>query len=195
MQRRQLGRTSVLLPSIGQGTTGTGPYLSLDEDRDRQRVSVLRAGIELGMNFIDTAELYGGGHGEEIAGRAIAGLRDHVFLASKFSPSNNTSVGIEKALAGSLRRIATDYLDLYQVHWPNPYVPLEETLGCLVRLVEKGMIRHIVLCNFSLPELEQACRLARIASVQLEYNLVERGIESDLLPFCERNGITVLAYS
>lgn len=195
MERRQFGRTNVRLPLIGQGTTGTGPLSSLDKERDRNRVSVLRAGIELGMNFIDTAELYGGGHGEEIAGRAIAGLRDSVFVASKFNPSHSTAAGIEKALEGSLRRLGTDYLDLYQVHWPNPFVPLEETLGCLTRLVEKGKILHIGLGNVSLPELERACRFADIASVQMEYNLVERSIESDVLPFCERNGITVLAYS
>lgn len=192
---RRLGRTDVRLPWIGMGTTGTGPFSSRDERRDRDRVAVLRAGIDLGLNFIDTAELYGGGHGEELAGRAIAGLRDRVFVASKFNPSHGDAAGIEKALEGSLRRLDTDYLDLYQEHWPNPHVPREETLGCLARLVEKGKIRHIGLSNVSLRELEEACKLVRIASVQVEYNLVERSIESDILPFCEHNGITVLAFS
>lgn len=177
------------------GTTGTGPLSSKNEQRDRDRVAVLRAGIDLGLTFIDTAELYGGGHGEEIAGRAIAGLRDRVFVASKFNPSHADAAGIAKALEGSLRRLGTDYLDLYQEHWPNPHVPREETLGCLAKLVEKGKIRHIGLSNVSLKELEEACKLVTIASVQVEYNLVDRSIESDILPFCERNGITVLAFS
>jgi len=195
MKRRRLGRTDIQLPLVGQGTTGTGSFSSLDEERDRNRVSVLRAGIESGSNFIDTAELYGGGHGEELAGRAIAGIRDRVFLASKFNPSHSAAAELEKALERSLRRLGTDYLDLYQVHWPNPFVSREETLGCLTRLVEKGKIRHIGLSNFSLAELKEACRIADIASVQLEYNLIERNIENDILPFCERSGITVIAYS
>ncbi len=195
MERKQLGRTGVFLPAIGQGTTGTGPLSSRDIERDRHRVRVLRRGIELGMNFIDTAELYGGGHGEEIAGQAVAGVRHQVFLSSKFNPSHSTSPAMELALEGSLRRLGTDYLDLYQFHWPNPFVPLEETFGGLSRLVEKGKIRYIGLSNFSLPEIEKACRIADIASLQMEYNLTERGIESEVLQFCEQQGMTLLAYS
>lgn len=195
MERRPLGRTLDSLPAIGQGTTGTGPFSAKDDTRDLDRVRVLRQGIALEMNFIDTAELYGGGHGEEIAGRAIAGAREKVFLSSKFNPSNNTAAGIERALEGSLRRLRTDYLDMYQVHWPNPSIPLGETLGALARLVEKGKIRHVGLSNFSLPELEQACTLVDIVSVQVEYNLTDRSIEFDLLPFCEQNNVTVIAYS
>lgn len=195
MEQRRLGGTEVLLPLVAQGTTGTGPATSADKARDRNRVAVLRAGVECGITFIDTAELYGGGHGEEIAGQAIAGMRDRVFLASKFNPAHNTASGIVRALEGSLRRLGTDYLDLYQVHWPNPSVPIEETLATLTTLVDQCKIRHIGLCNFSLPELEAACSLADIASLQVEYNLTERIIESDLLPFCRENRITALAYS
>lgn len=195
MKQRRLGNSDVLLPLVAQGTTGTGPSMLADVERDRNRVEVLRAGIECGMTFIDTAELYGGGHGEEIAGKAIAGMRDRVFLASKFSPSNSTAAGVVRALEGSLRRLGTEYLDLYQLHWPNPDVPLEETLGALVRLVEERKIRHIGLSNISLPELRLACNVAAIASVQVEYNLTERLVEAELLPFCQEQGITVLAYS
>ena len=194
MLLKKLGRTEVFLPAIGQGTTGTGPLATRDEARDRHRIRVLQQGIDLGMTLIDTAELYGGGHGEELTGRAIAGRRHQVFLASKFNPANNAPAAMESALLGSLKRLGTDYLDLYQMHWPYPSLPIEETLGGLARLVEKGVIRRIGLSNVCLAELERACQVAEIASVQLEYNLTDRSIEADVLPFCEQHGISVLAY-
>jgi aryl-alcohol dehydrogenase-like predicted oxidoreductase len=195
MHLRNFGRTDIYLPAIGQGTTGTGPLATRDEAKDRHRIRVLQQGIELGMNFIDTAELYGGGHGEELAGKAIAGRRSQVFLASKFNPANNRPDDIERALCGSLQRLGTDYLDLYQMHWPNPAVPIEETLAGMTHLVEKGLVRYIGLSNVSLPELKQACKITKIESVQLEYNLTDRSIEADILPFCKQHGITVLAFS
>jgi diketogulonate reductase-like aldo/keto reductase len=168
---------------------------SRDAIKDNHRIHVLRHGTDLGMTLIDTAELYGGGHGEEVAGRAIAGQRERVFLTSKFNPSNNAPSSMERALSGSLKRLGTDYLDLYQMHWPNSAVPIEETVAGMMQLVEKGIVRHIGLSNVSLPELQQACKIAPISSVQLEYNLTERSIEADILPFCQQHGITVLAYS
>jgi diketogulonate reductase-like aldo/keto reductase len=194
MKLRAFGRTSTLIPVIGQGTTGTGAMSSRDASKDLHRIRVLQQGIDLGMTLIDTAELYGGGHGEEVAGRAIAGQRERVFLASKFNPSNNAPAAMEQALAGSLQRLGTDFLDLYQMHWPNPAVPIEETLAGMMRMVEKGKVRHIGLSNVSLPELQQACKIAPISSVQLEFNLTDRSIEYEILPFCKQQGITVLAY-
>jgi aryl-alcohol dehydrogenase-like predicted oxidoreductase len=195
MNLRNFGCTGISLPAIGQGTTGTGPLSTRDDAKDRHRIRVLQQGIELGINFIDTAELYGGGHGEELAGKAIAGRRSQVFLASKFNPANNRPDDMERALSGSLKRLGTDYLDLYQMHWPNPAVPIEETLAGMTNLVKKGLFRYIGLSNVSLPELERAYKYAKIASVQLEYNLTDRSIEADILPFCEQHGITVLAFS
>ena len=195
MRLRKLGRTDASVSIIGQGTTGTGPLSAIDVAKDRQRIRILQQGIELGMNFIDTAELYGGGHAEELVGEAITGRRSQVFLASKFNPNNNRPSDMEHALSGSLKRLKTDYLDLYQMHWSNPAVPLEDTLAGMTQLVEKGIVRYIGLSNVPLPELEWAVKNANIASVQYEYNLTERSIESKILPFCKQHSITVLAYS
>src|SRR3972149_12182880 len=125
MITKQLAKTSIRVSAIGQGTTGTGSYNRINKQRDTERIRVLRKGIELGMNFIDTAELYGGGHAEEIVGKAIKGIRRKVFLASKFNPEHATSAGIKSALEASLKRLKTGYLNLYQVHWPNPSVNVE----------------------------------------------------------------------
>lgn len=194
MKRKRLGRTNQDISAVGLGTTGTGPKQSAEPSRDAHRVRVLRAAVDAGMNFIDTAELYGGGHGEEIAGQAILGIRQRVFLASKFNPDNSSARALEDALNSSLDRLRTDYLDLYQVHWTNPYVPLEETLDAMTALVSKGKIRYLGLCNSSLGELEAATKTAVISAVQVEYNLIERSVELDVLPFCEQEGISVVAY-
>jgi aryl-alcohol dehydrogenase-like predicted oxidoreductase len=195
MRRRRLGKTDAHLPVVGLGTTGTGPLGSRDAEKDAGRVRVLREAVDLGLDFIDTAELYGGGHAEEIVGEAVSEMRDRVFIASKFNPDNASRASMARSLEASLRRLRTDHVDLYQAHWPNPFIPLEETMEGLAALQRAGKIRHIGVSNFSLPELEAACRVAPIASIQLEYNLLERGIEAALLPWCRAAGITVLAYS
>ena len=195
---RYLGNTSVKLPALGQGTTQTGSYAISTDEGDRQRIGVLRLGIELGMSLIDTAELYGGGHSEEVVGTAIKGIRDNVFLASKFRPENSTAEGLMRAIEGSLRRLQTDYLDLYQWHWPNPQVPLEETLDALLTLKSQGKIRFIGVSNFTVKELETARSHggpSEIASTQVEYNLSQRAVERDVLPYCQREHVTLLAYS
>jgi len=194
VKRKRLGRTDQDISAVGLGTTGTGPRQNADSSRDAHRVRVLRAAVDAGMNFIDTAELYGGGHGEEIAGWAISGIRQSVFLASKFNPANSSARALEDALNSSLDRLRTDYLDLYQVHWTNPFIPLEETLDAMTALVSKGKVRYLGLCNASLGEIEIATKIAAISAVQVEYNLIERSVELDVLPFCEREGISVVAY-
>lgn len=150
------------------------------------------------MNLIDTAELYGGGHAEEIVGKAIKGLRDKIFVTSKFNPDNNTFKGVVRAVEDSLKRLNTDYIDLYQVHWPNPRIPIQETMEALDHLVNDGKIRNIGLSNFTLNEFLEAqavLGVRKIVSNQVEYNLVERSIENDLLPYCKENGVTIIAYS
>lgn len=195
---RYLGKTSLRLAAIGQGTTQTGGYAAKSNEKDRQRIEVLRLGLELGMNFIDTSELYGGGHAEEIVGEAVKGIRQQVFLASKFNPEHNTYQGVIRAAEGSLRRLQTDYLDLYQAHWPNPQVPLQETLGAMQTLVQHGKVRYIGVSNFTPGELRAARSLgmaAEISSCQMEYNLFERTMENEMFPYCQREGVTILAYS
>lgn len=194
---RTLGNTPVKLPVIGQGFTQVGSYESMTEEKDRSRIEALRYGIELGFNFLDTAELYGGGHSEEVVGKAVRGMRERVFIASKFNAEHGSFQGVIRAAEGSLRRLQTDYLDLYQMHWPNPEIPIDETLRALHSLVEQGKVRFIGVSNFTVSELAYA-RLASslpIVSNQMEYNLFERSVEKEMLPYCQREGVTLLAYS
>jgi aryl-alcohol dehydrogenase-like predicted oxidoreductase len=198
MRYRKLGLTGIEMPIIGQGTTGVGRACDNTFKNDKDRIAVLRNGIELGMNYIDTAELYGGGHAEEIVGKTIQGIREHVVIGSKFNPNNSDEKGIRQSLEGSLKRLNTDYIDLYQLHWPSPFIPMEETLSSLDRLLEEQKIRAIGLSNFSLNQLEYALEFldaGKIAAIQVEYNLIERSIENDLLPFSIKNNISVLCYS
>jgi diketogulonate reductase-like aldo/keto reductase len=196
MIRRELGSTGEMIAAIGQGMTRTGATGS--PEADQNRVDVIRRGIELGMNLIDTAELYGGGHGEEVAGRAISGIRDEVFLTGKFNPGNAGREDVIAAAERSLKRLGTDHFDLYQVHWPNPAVPHDETLRAMEALVVQGKARHIGVCNYTPEQLAEARAAApgvTISTVQAEYNLFQRQVERGLLQYCGGEGITMLAYS
>ncbi len=186
------------LPAIGQGCMGIGGRFIANLSRDAEQIAALQLGIDLGMNFIDTAEGYGAGHSEELAGEAVEEMRNMVFLASKVSPSHLTAKALVTACEGSLRRLRTDRIDLYQIHWPNPAIRLEETLEGLARLREQGKIRHIGVSNFSLPELRRVRSIldsVPLFSVQSEYNLFERGPEEELIPWCSREGSLFIAYS
>ncbi len=195
MRYKQLGNTSATIPAIGMGTMGVGGYFGRDDSRDDHFVSVLEQGIDAGLILIDTAEAYGKGHSEELVGRAIKGKRQDLIVASKVSPDHLRHDEIIKAAEESLGRLQTDYIDLYQVHWPNPSIPIAETMEAMARLVQSGKIRYVGVSNYSLPELKEALTCIReIAAVQVEYNLFDRTIEEDILPFCKTHSISVLAY-
>lgn len=176
--------------AIGQGTGGD------DVCDDALRIRVIQAGVAFGMTFIDTAEVYQNGHSEEVVGKAVKHMRKDVFIASKFSPEHASYDGIMNAVKGSLKRLSTDTIDLYQVHWPNPTVPISETMRALSELQENGHIRHIGVSNFSLDNFKEAQKTTaeKIVSNQVEYNLFERGIETDLLPYAVQNDVMILAY-
>ena len=198
MLYKELGHTGIKVPAIGQGTTGTGSYLNFDPAKVKERMEVLRYGIELGMNYLDTADLYGGGLSEEVVGEVIKGRRHKVFLASKFNPKANVFDSVINSVEGSLKRMKTDFIDLCQIHWPNPLLPLSEIMNALVKLIDQGKIRYIGVSNFSLEEFKEAqsCLTNQtIVSNQVEYNLIDRSIENDFLPFCEKAGVTLIAYS
>lgn len=198
MEYRELGRTGWKVPVLGQGTWGIGGFYSKDESKDAEAIEAIRLGIELGMAFIDTAEAYGGGHSEEVVGKAIADTKAEVFVATKVSPEHLSYESVIRSAKASLRRLNVKTIDLYQVHWPNPRIPIRETMRAMERLVKDGLVRFIGVSNFSVSELEEAmASLAReeIVSNQVEYSLLERGIERDMIPFCERERITVIAYS
>jgi diketogulonate reductase-like aldo/keto reductase len=181
---KELGDTGVTVPEIAQGTW-----------QFKGDAQPLRLGIDLGARFIDTAEKYGN---ESVAGEAIRGRRQDVFLASKISPSHFRRHDVVKAAEASLRRLQTDYLDLYQLHLPNYVVPIAETMSAMEELVVAGKIRFIGVSNFSVAELKRAnaaLSRTRIVSNQVRYSLLDRAPERELLPYCEANRISLLAYS
>jgi len=198
VEYRELGRTGWKVPVLGQGTWGIGGFYSRDESGDAEAIAALKLGIELGMTLIDTAEAYGAGHSEEVVGKAIADLKAEVFVATKVSPEHLSYESVIRSAKASLSRLNIKTIDLYQVHWPNPRIPIKETMRAMEKLVKDGLVRFIGVSNFSVSEMEEAmASLAReeIVSNQVEYSLLDRSIEDDLLPFCEKERITVIAYS
>ena len=184
MNQKPLGKTSFKISEIGQGTWnytgGTEP---------------LRLGVSLGASHIDTAEIYGT---EEIVGKAIEGIRNRVFLATKLWMDHYQYQDVLRACEASLRRLRVEYIDLYMLHWPNPSVPIRETMRGLEELVKVGKIKHIGVSNFSVEQLEEArdaLSSEEIVSNQVRYNLSDREIEDDLIPYCKSEKITVVAYS
>ena len=185
---RTLELAGVQVPVIGQGTWRMGE----DRSAHTREVAALRSGIELGMTLIDTAEMYGEGGAETVVGEAIAGLRDQVFLVSKVYPHNASRKGIPQACERSLRRLNTDYIDLYLLHWRGQY-PLEETVEAFERLREAGKIGRWGVSNFDVDDMQELATPA-CATNQVLYNLEERGIEFDLLPWCQQHNMPVMAY-
>jgi diketogulonate reductase-like aldo/keto reductase len=181
------------VPVLGQGTW----YMGEDDRRRRDEVAALRLGLDLGMTLIDTAEMYGDGAAEELVGEAIAGRRDEAFLVTKVLPQHASRRGTIEACERSLRRLATDRIDLYLLHWRGG-TPLGETLRAFEALVEAGKIRHWGVSNFDLSDMEELVGLPggeRVATNQVLYNLTRRGIEWDLLPWCRERGVPIMAYS
>src|SRR5881296_2267847 len=184
MNYKGLADTTVRLPEIGLGTFNY-----------KGGVEPLRAGITLGASLIDTAESYGT---EAIVGEAIRGNRDRVFLATKVSPTHFRRPALLLAAERSLQRLRTDRIDLYQLHRPNYTVPIQETMAGMEELVDRGKVRFIGVSNFSVGQLKRAQAALskyRIVSNQVRYSLVDRTIEPPLLHYCQRNRITVIAYS
>ncbi|MBY0238647.1 MAG: aldo/keto reductase [Burkholderiaceae bacterium] len=181
------------MPSLGLGTWNMG-----EQAAQRQReVRALQLGLDLGMTLIDTAEMYADGGAEEVVGDAIAGRRDGVYLVSKVYPHNATFKGVQAACERSLRRLRTDYLDCYLLHWRGA-VPLAETLDGLQALKQAGKIRDYGVSNFDLDDMEQARTLQGgdgIVTNQVLYNLTRRGIEWNLLPWSQQHQVPVMAYS
>ena len=169
-----------------------------DASKDDEAIESLTLGLELGMNLIDTAEMYGAGHSEEIVARVLGNWKNEVLVASKVSPSQFDYDSVLKSAGRSLERLAIDHIDLYQLHWPNPRVPIRETMRAMEKLVREGKIRHIGISNFSvgqMKEAQEALSHNEIVSNQVEYSLLDRSIEADILPYCQKQGITVIAYS
>ena len=184
-------RDGTIVPALGQGSArlGKGKYPQAAEEE------ALRTGLALGMTLIDTAEAYGS---EEFIGRAIAGQRDRVFLVSKVSPTHVAGDGIARACEASLTRLGTDHLDLYLLHWPQKAVGLPSIVAAFESLRAKGKIRGWGVSNFTVLDMDELFRVPggdRCATDQVPYSIADRRIERDLLPWCERHGMPVMAYS
>jgi aryl-alcohol dehydrogenase-like predicted oxidoreductase len=206
MEFRDLGTTSTKVSAIGIGTNGIGGITShalggrdaKDISKDEEWVRLLRLGIDLGMTFIDTAERHAAGHCEEIIGRAMKGMRDKAFVATKFSPEDNSYEGVLKAANRSLVRLDTSYIDLFQIHWPNPNVPLDQTMRALKTLINEEKVKYTGLCNFSIRETRAAMSYIdpeHFVSISHGYNLLERTPAEQLIHFSKENKLTFVAYT
>ncbi|MFH8484642.1 aldo/keto reductase [Streptomyces longisporoflavus] len=182
--------SGVSVPALGQGTWRVGD----DPSRRAEEIAALRRGVELGMTLIDTAEMYGSGASEELVGEAIRGHRDDVFLVSKVLPSNADARGTVEACHASLRRLGTDRIDLYLLHWRGG-VPLAETVEALEGLVSRGSIGAWGVSNLDVDDLAELPGGALPQTDQVLYNLTRRGPEYDLFPWCRERSVPLMAYS
>jgi diketogulonate reductase-like aldo/keto reductase len=184
-----------IVPAVGLGSA----RLAQERHPEAIEEEALRTGLSLGMKLIDTAEVYSNGHSEELIGRVVAGQRDHVFLVSKVWPSHVAGNGIARACEASLARLGTDHLDLYLLHWPNGIIDdLSRIVAGFESLRAAGKIRAWGVSNFTVSDMENLFRVPhgdRCATNQVLYNISNRGIEDDLLPWCEKRGMPVMAYA
>lgn len=203
MTNRRLGTLDV--PPLGLGAMGMSiAYGPVDRD---EAVATVRAALDRGAGFVDTADVYGAGHNERLVGEAIAGRRDEVVLATKFGILADPETGmptrevdgrpkyVRRCLDASLTRLGVDHLDLYYQHRPDPDTPIEETVGAMAELVEAGKVRHLGLSEASAATIRRAAAVAPIAAVQTEWSLFGRDIEDAVLPACRELGIGVVPYS
>jgi aryl-alcohol dehydrogenase-like predicted oxidoreductase len=203
MERTEIPGTSLKVSPVAIGTWAIGGWMWGGTD-EAQSIATIRAAFEHGINIVDTAPVYGFGRSEEIVGRAIAEsrLRSQVIIATKVGlqwqggkvSRNASRARILREVEDSLRRLRTDYIDVYQIHWPDPLTAIEETADAMHMLLAQGKIRAIGVSNFSVGQMQRFRRVAPLHVLQPPYNLFERGIETDLLPYCQENKIAMLGY-
>ncbi|WP_088240082.1 aldo/keto reductase [Calothrix rhizosoleniae] len=199
MKKRTLGKSDVQITPILMGTWQAGKrgWPGID---DNDSIKTIRAAVEAGITTIDTAEVYGNGHSERIVAQAVSDIRDRVEYATKVFPNHLKYEQVIEACDRSLKNLNTDYIDLYQIHWPagafnSEIVPIEETMKALNQLKQQGKIRAIGVSNFSRAQLESAAQYGRIDSLQPPYSLFWRYVEQDAVPYCIEHNISILAYS
>ena len=195
MEYRRLGRSELEVSAVILGCWIHGKSGWHDVE-DEESVAAIREAIELGVNTLDTAEWYGGGHSEQVIARAVEGMhRAELIIATKVAPTHLQRAQLFEACERSLKNLNTDYIDLYQIHWPNEKVPIEETMGALSELREQGKIRVIGVSNFDERQMAGVLEHGRIESLQPPYSLFWRHTEKRILPFCREHEIGVIAYS
>lgn len=196
MEHRELGKTGEKISTIGMGTWKMGMYQGAGERSEQVRA--LRRGVELGIDMIDTAEMYASGRAEEVVGDAIKGLRDKVFIATKVWSDHLHYDDVIASCNASLQRLGVRHVDLYQIHWPDPKTPIKETMSAMQKLVDYGSVRYVGISNFSVAEAKEAREAlprSEVVSNQVKYSLTDRTVESDVLPYCKNEKLTLIAYS
>ncbi|GGP19354.1 aldo/keto reductase [Thermocladium modestius] len=199
MEFKELDKTGIKIPVIGLGTWGMGGGFWIPDCSNMDvMIKLIREAIGMGYTMIDTAEMYGGGCSERIIGEAIKGLpRNELFIISKVWPTHARHDDVLKSAKASSDRLGT-YIDLYMIHWPARDVPIKETMQAMEELVDEGVIKYIGVSNFDVVELEEARRSVSkygVVADEVRYNLLDRDVEKDLIPYAEREGITIIAYS
>lgn len=207
MQTRQLGKTDIQITPIGLGAwaIGGGGYaFGWGPQEDEESIKTIHRALDLGINWIDTAAIYGLGHSEEIVGRAIKerSEKPHVFTKCSLVWDSHGEVSnslkadsIRREVEASLKRLKIDSIDLYQIHWPNPDPDIEEGWSTLAKLKQEGKVRAIGVSNFNVEQMRRAQKIAPIDSLQPPYSLINRDVEKEILPFCKENNIGVIVYS
>lgn len=195
---------NVKIPVLGIGTWTMGGEIEKDTSHDKEDIYAIRTAIDLGMTHIDTAEIYSSGHSEELVGEAIRGFnRKNLFITTKVSPEHLRYDDVISSAKASLKRLNTQYIDLYLIHHPNPNISLKETMSAMDFLVEKGLVRFIGVSNFSIEHMKeaQANSKNKIVANQVEYNLLRRNdgkycpnVESEIIPYCQENNMIIIAY-
>lgn len=207
MKTRQSGTSDLQITAIGLGAwaMGGGSWaVSWGPQDDNDSIATIHRALDLGANWIDTAAVYGLGHSEEVVGRALKGRSDRPYIFTKCSLvwDEKGNIGnslkadsIRREVESSLRRLQTDVIDLYQIHWPNPDPDIEEGWSTMARLKAEGKVRYIGVSNFNVEQMRRAMRIAPITSLQPQYSLIHREIEEEILPFCQKQNIGVIVYS
>ena len=198
MEYKNVGRSDIKISVIGFGCWAMGADESDAGWRNikhEESIAAVHKALDLGINFFDTAEAYGDGKSEEVLGQALKGKRDKVVISSKVFRNHLKKEDVLKACEASLKRLGTDYLDIYYIHWPNPEVPLSETMGAMAKLKEEGKIKVIGVSNFDVDQMEECLKIGRIETSQSPYSLFWRHTEDKVIPFCVRNEVGVFAYS
>jgi aryl-alcohol dehydrogenase-like predicted oxidoreductase len=209
VEKRTFGKTGMEITPIGFGSWaigGSGWAAAWGPQDDEEAVGAIRRAVELGMNWIDTAAVYGLGHSEELVARALKHVpesdRPYVFTKCSLVWDERGEVhnvlkkdSVKRECEESLRRLQTDVIDLYQIHWPRPNEDIEEGWSALSELKEEGKVRHIGVSNFNVSQMERAQRIAPVETLQPPYNMLNRGIEEEILPYCAKQDVGVIVYS